>query len=929
MIHVKKSWRVIWNEQRNAYLFLLPAIILFTIFAWFPIVRSVILSFQDVKLVGGSEWIGLDNYDRMIKDPVFESAWRNSFEFAGLSVVMGFFVPVLVAILVNEMRLAKGFFRLVYFLPTVIPGVIALLVWEQIYRIEGGYLNYLMIEMDYDIQFWLQDTSLVKPSMLVIMTWGGFGATALLYLAALQDLPVELYEASEIDGASIFNRIRHITLPHLRPTMLILLILQIIGVVQIFLEPFVLTEGGPGQATTTPVLTIYRKAFDNFQFGLASAWSVLLIIVLAVFSFIYLRVSRVLDDPDRLVTLEPRLKRSHVAMFTISGVVVLWSANFLGIDAAAAMVVIIGLILMTLEQLPERIRQVIYGIMFLATILLINEVLATDVALVSFGMGVCLYLSTQPFDERMTLGLHMAVVGLIYLGFILLVGTLLGLALGSLISLIYVLSLELPTRYAMIFYAIINLEILALIVELVGIESTHILILGGGFLLLYRPNLTNWPGLALFGVVCVGAIALGLTWFADFIGNQAAGGIVGLLIGVILLQPGARQQQLPFQVPGLYLNILYPIDAFNYSLARLRNRPATRPQLLAPNQPSGVYIHVFYLAALALIMLASLTIMAEEIGNRAFSGALGLLICVVLLQLVPTRGGEAWERGVISKLEMMGWNGQLVYRVIMIGLLMLAVTVIFPFIFTFTAGLKTPRGIYRSGLTLWPDVPLWETYTNAWERFDIVQLMQNTFVIVLGSLIMQIGVSILAAYSLSRLKPVAGRYLMMGFLVTLMIPSIAYLVPLYVTVSDLDLVGSYWGIWLPAGVNAFMIFVLKSFFDNLPSELFDAAKVDGAGPLQILRRIVLPLSRPIILVFSILTFVNFWKDFLWPYLILLLHPDKQPIAVFLYRITETTDNVPLNQQMAAYFMAMIPPLVIAIFLQRYMRQGLSVGAVKG
>lgn len=290
-----------WQEQLNAYLFLLPAIILFAIFAWYPILRSILMSFEDVNLAGDSKWVGLDNFNTMIKDPGFSDAWRNSFEFAGLSVVIGFFVPVLVAILVNEMRLAKGFFRLVYFLPAVIPAVISLLVWQELYLVgrfveNQGYFNRLLIELGFEPQFWLSDPELVKPSMLIIMTWGGFGSTMLLYLAALQDLPVELYEAAEIDGASMIDRIRYITFSHLRPTMLVLLILQIIGVVQIFLEPFVLTKGGPGRETTTPVLKIYQKAFDNYQFGVAAAWSVMLIVVLALFSLVYLRYSKLMEE---------------------------------------------------------------------------------------------------------------------------------------------------------------------------------------------------------------------------------------------------------------------------------------------------------------------------------------------------------------------------------------------------------------------------------------------------------------------------------------------------------------------------------------------------------------------------------------------------------------------------------------------------------
>lgn len=290
-----------WNEQIAAYLFLLPALVLFALFAWWPIINSVLLSFQSVKLNGESTWIGLKNFERMFADPVFGISWRNSFEFAFLSILIGFFVPVIVAILVNEMRYAKGFFRLVYFLPSVIPPLIATLVWKLIYEAEGGLLNSFLIQLGMATRdrppLWLQDPNLVKPAMLVIMTWAGFGGTVLIYLAGLQDLPVELYEAAEIDGASPLQRVRSITLPHLLPTMLVLLILQFIGVMQLFLEPFVLTSGGPANRTVTPVLTIYRKAFLNGDFGLASAWSVLLIIVLAILSIVYLRVSRTTEEP--------------------------------------------------------------------------------------------------------------------------------------------------------------------------------------------------------------------------------------------------------------------------------------------------------------------------------------------------------------------------------------------------------------------------------------------------------------------------------------------------------------------------------------------------------------------------------------------------------------------------------------------------------
>lgn len=289
---------------------------------------------------------------------------------------------------------------------------------------------------------------------------------------------------------------------------------------------------------------------------------------------------------------------------------------------------------------------------------------------------------------------------------------------------------------------------------------------------------------------------------------------------------------------------------------------------------------------------------------------------------------EAWNRAILSNLELRTPHGRLLYLLIALALALLAIVVIVPFVYAFTSGLKESNEIYRSGLNLLPVNANWDNYTQAWERFKLPRLFGNTLILVLGGMIAQIGVSVLAAYSLSKLNPIGGRYILLGFLVTLMIPGIAYIVPLYVTIARLNLLNSFWGLWLPYGVNAFMIFLLKNFFDGLPTELFDAAKVDGANALQIFWKIALPLTRPMLIVLAILTFVNLWKDFLLPYLVLLNAPDLQPITVRLFFI-EKQSATPLNIQMAGYFMAMLPPLLIAIFLQRYMQRGLSIGAVKG
>jgi multiple sugar transport system permease protein len=292
----RPRFRFRWSDQISAYLFLAPALIIFAVFAWFPIVKTVIFSFQNVSLNGTSTFVGFNNFERMLIDPAFTVAWRNSFLFATLSILMGFLIPIIVSIMVNEMRLAQGFFRLVYFLPTVIPITVTLLIWRLIYKPDNnGFLNAALALIGGHPQSWLQDPLLVRESIIVLLTWANFGSTLLIYLAALQDVPSEHYEAAEIEGANPFQRIVYITFPSLYPTMITTFILQVIAVVQIFTEPFLLTKGGPGNATLTPVLVIYNKAFLQNAFGPASAWSLSLIIILGLFSAVYLRITRRAD----------------------------------------------------------------------------------------------------------------------------------------------------------------------------------------------------------------------------------------------------------------------------------------------------------------------------------------------------------------------------------------------------------------------------------------------------------------------------------------------------------------------------------------------------------------------------------------------------------------------------------------------------------
>lgn len=287
-----------WRKQGLAYLFLLPALLVFTLVTWYPILNTILYSFQKVNLAGPQGWVGFSNYVRMFGNPVFYIAWKNTLIYVLLSLVMGAMVPIILALMINEMRGLTSFFQIIVYLPTLIPITVGLLVWRQIYRPEGGILNSLLVLVDLPPQLWLQNAALAKPALIVIMTWIGAGGSTLLYLYALREIPTELFEAAELDGFSVLDRILYIALPLLRHRIQIMLVLQIIIVAQVFTEPFVLTSGGPANSTTSPVLEIYNTAFTRTDFGLASAWGVSMLVALSAFSILYVIFTRKDLDQD-------------------------------------------------------------------------------------------------------------------------------------------------------------------------------------------------------------------------------------------------------------------------------------------------------------------------------------------------------------------------------------------------------------------------------------------------------------------------------------------------------------------------------------------------------------------------------------------------------------------------------------------------------
>ncbi len=280
--------------RRNlvGWLFLLPAVLLFYFFAWVPIVSGLLLSLKEVSLTGPSEFVGLQNYNIIFNDRLFFLAWRNTLYFVLLGLLFGYAVPIIMALLVQEIPWGKAFFRGSLYVPSIVPGVVVSILWMLVFRPSNGLLNLMLKALHLPTGQWIYSPISAMPSLVLMATWAGAGATHIIYLAALQNVPAELYDAAEVDGASVLQRLRYITLPQLRTVMLIILLLQIIGTVQTFTEPFIMTGGGPGNATLTVMLQIYRYAFVDFRFGIAAAAGMILFLFLVVVSMLYFRIMR-------------------------------------------------------------------------------------------------------------------------------------------------------------------------------------------------------------------------------------------------------------------------------------------------------------------------------------------------------------------------------------------------------------------------------------------------------------------------------------------------------------------------------------------------------------------------------------------------------------------------------------------------------------
>lgn len=275
----------------TAYLCLAPWIIGFLSFVVGPMFFSFGLSFYESDLLTTNYFIGLKNYHSLFQEELFWQSLKVTFIYAFTTVPLGTSIALLVALLLNQKIMGLGLWRTIYYLPTVISGVAVSLLWLQIFNPRAGLINNFLALFGVKGPAWLYDSTWALPSLIIMSVWG-VGANILLYLAGLQGIPTQLYEAATIDGANGWQRFRAVTVPMLSPTIFFNVTISLIGAFQFFTQAFVMTKGGPNNATLSMVLFLYNKAFGQVRFGYASAVAWVLFAIIISFTLLFQRLSR-------------------------------------------------------------------------------------------------------------------------------------------------------------------------------------------------------------------------------------------------------------------------------------------------------------------------------------------------------------------------------------------------------------------------------------------------------------------------------------------------------------------------------------------------------------------------------------------------------------------------------------------------------------
>lgn len=272
------------KRQIMPYILVSPYIIHFMLFVAFPVVFSIVLTFHKWNIISPMEYTGLSNYVRLFQDAVFLKSLVNTLIFLAIHIPLQIIIALFLAQILNQKIKFRGFFRAAFFLPVIVSGVVVTILWQQLYGFDTGLLNRLLISVGLDKVGWLTDPKIAMPSIALMATWKNVGLYIVLFLVGLQTVPPQYYEAADIEGASKWQKFFKITLPMINPTIFMVVILSTIGGFSLFIEPYVMTGGGPLNSTISAVLYIYKQGFFYYHMGYSATLGLFfaLIILLVV-----------------------------------------------------------------------------------------------------------------------------------------------------------------------------------------------------------------------------------------------------------------------------------------------------------------------------------------------------------------------------------------------------------------------------------------------------------------------------------------------------------------------------------------------------------------------------------------------------------------------------------------------------------------------
>jgi multiple sugar transport system permease protein len=286
------------RQARAGWAFVAPALALIAVFFALPVLAGLLLSFTDFDIYAIADpstarFVGLENYRQALANPVFWIALRNTLFFVVVGGPLSVIASLGAALLLSSKRVRlRGFFRTVYFAPVVTTLVAVAIVWRYLYHPKYGIIDHVLTSLGLPAPDWLGDPRFAMFAIVILAVWKNFGYNMLIFLAGLANIPEELYEAAELDGASAWQRFMNVTLPGLAPTFLFVAVITMIGQFQVFSEPYVMTQGGPLQSTTTIMLLMYQEGFRWWRMGSASAIAFLLFVLVLAGTLVQLRVAR-------------------------------------------------------------------------------------------------------------------------------------------------------------------------------------------------------------------------------------------------------------------------------------------------------------------------------------------------------------------------------------------------------------------------------------------------------------------------------------------------------------------------------------------------------------------------------------------------------------------------------------------------------------